>query len=484
MVVLTDVLPGFQLDQDAAIGLNGHPDEPQTTALSALVTRRDGVWIGRPQAHPPANDQFETLGIDLGADLDGYLAQSDSTIWPLFHDLARPASHAKAWRVSYRRANQEYARVTAQRAAIGATVWVHDYHLQLVPAMLRELRPDVRIAFYLTTMFPSADLIRHTPMHRELVIGLLGADLVGFQSASAAENFLRLKDDPEYVEPALREGGGRRSNEVAVGVYPTSVDTAAIDAAAARPYVRRRSAEIRASLGNPSVLVLSIDPPTEAAGIDHRLRALGRLLAAGTLRPDDLGIIQFVTDQETATSEDVSSDVAREVARINGQYATVGRPCVHFVRESPNLEERVALYLAANVFIASPLRAGATINGLEFAATGSRNSALVLSEFSGTATVLPEAFQINPYDEDQFCTGIVAAITARPDERRQRLAAMRTYLSSYDTHAWLRLFLNGLHEGPDARPAEASDENPQSRRNRRPVPRHARPRTTRTSGRR
>jgi len=448
-VVLSDLLPGRRDGSDATIGVNGVVDDPVTAALATATGRLGGVWIGRTQDPPSGRSHPSLRGLDLDpGDADGYARHANSTIWPLYHDLVRPAEHDPRWREAYRAVNHAFAAAAAQEAAIGASVWVHDYHLHLVPSMLRRLRPDLRIGFYLSTMFPPADILQQTPMHRDMLAGLLGADVVGFQAANAAENFLRLSEtlpqDTTAVVGSLRP-------PVDVGVYPTSVDARVIEQLARRPEVVRRAAAIRDSLGSPPVVVLSIDAATEAAGIERRLRVIHDLFDSGELHPEDVVVVQVVTDApagvapDTDAAPDVAEAIAQEAARINGRFASIGRACVHYVRDSPDLYERVALYLAADVLVATPLREGATLPALEFVAVGARDSSLVLSEFSGTAVVLPEAFLVNPYDEDRLRRSLLAAITAGPTERERRMSAMRAYVHSYDTHAWARLFLLALH---------------------------------------
>src|SRR5690606_34271583 len=177
-------------------------------------------------------------------------------------------------------------------------------------------------------------------------------------------------------------------------------------------------------------VVLSIDAATEAAGIERRLRVIHDLFDSGELHPEDVVVVQVVTDApagvapDTDAAPDVAEAIAQEAARINGRFASIGRACVHYVRDSPDLYERVALYLAADVLVATPLREGATLPALEFVAVGARDSSLVLSEFSGTAVVLPEAFLLNPYDEDRLRRSLLAAITPGPTERERRMSAM------------------------------------------------------------
>lgn len=447
-VVLSDLLPGRRAESDATIGVNGVVDDPVTTALAAATGRLGGVWIGRPQDPTPERSQPSLRGLDLDPGVaDGYARHANSTIWPLYHDLVRPAEHDPRWREAYRAVNYAFAAAAAREAAVGASVWVHDYHLHLVPSMLRRLRPDLRIGFYLSTMFPPADILQQTPMHRDMLAGLLGADVIGFQAANAAENFLRLSETLPQDTAAMV---GSLPPPVDVGVYPTSVDARVIEQLARRPDVVRRAAAIRDSLGSPPVVVLSIDAATEAAGIERRLRVIHDLFDSGELHPEDVVVVQVVTDApagvapDSDATPDVAEAIAQEAARINGRFASIGRACVHYVRDSPDLDDRVALYLAADVLVATPLREGATLPALEFVAVGARDSSLVLSEFSGTAVVLPEAFLVNPYDEDRLRRSLLAAITAGPTERERRMSAMRNYVHSYDTHAWARLFLLAL----------------------------------------
>ena len=450
LVIVSDLLPGWSRAQPT-IGIDGLPDDPATTALTAIIHRNGGMWVGR---HPEHTEQpwspQRTVRLDPTV-LGGYRSHARHTIWPVYHSLVRPAEHDQTWRELFQRANDRFARAAATLAAPGGSVWVLDYHLQLVPGLLRRLRPDLRIGFYLTTTFPPGDLMRQVPTHHEILAGLLGAGRNRFPCATAAENLLQLRADTSAVDHAGSRF--RAARETEVGVYPLSVDTASITDLTGMPTVAQRSAEIRSSLGRQATVLLSIDAPGDAAGVLARLRALRAMLTDRTVDPDDVAVIQVMTDGEQPGAGDTMGAIAREVARINGQFATIGHPCVHFTHNSPSLAERVALYQTADVFMATPLRAGASPWALEYVAAARPAGALVLSEFSGTAGVLPEAFLVNPYDRGEICRGLTAALAASPQERAQRLDVMRSYVESYDIHAWARLFHGALRGG---RPAAAA----------------------------
>ena len=163
-----------------------------------------------------------------------YEGQSNATIWPLYHDAVETPVYKRRWREAYRLVNARFAEAAAEVAAEGATVWVQDYQLQLVPAMLRELRPDLRIGFFLHIPFPPIELFMQMPFRAEILRGLLGADLVGFQQRLAAQNFVRLARHLLGLryEGQMIQVDGR---QVKAGAFPISIDIAGDGAAGRRP---------------------------------------------------------------------------------------------------------------------------------------------------------------------------------------------------------------------------------------------------------
>ncbi|HEX6872628.1 MAG TPA: trehalose-6-phosphate synthase [Micromonosporaceae bacterium] len=457
LVLLTDVLPAVDPDHGATHGLHPLLDDPATGALAQVVRERQGVWIGRRQAIGPWPREIQCRELELDAgDVHSYDAgHAQQTIWPLYHDLVRPAVHERAWRSAYRRVNKAYASAAARAAAPGATVWVHDFHLQLVPWYLRRLRPDLRIGFFLHTSFPAATLLEHMPMHEEIVRGLLGADVVGFQSAPAAENFLRLTHDLPATGD-LSTTDEPAATEALAGVYPLSVDAGAIAALAARADIAERAAALRRQLGRPALIILSLDSADESYGIERRLRAIGALYRNRVLQPDQVALIQLVSPSRSSPPDlgGLTGAIAREAARINGEFASVGRPCLHYVVDTPTLADRVALYRAADILLATPLREGASVPAMEFVAAARPDSAVVLSQFTGSSALLAEAFLANPYDDDELRTAVSAALVADAGERARRLRSMREFVRGYDNHAWANVFLSALgaeHRLPEHR---------------------------------
>ncbi len=354
-----------------------------------------------------------------------------ATTWPLYHDLG-PGRYEPAWRLAFRSVNTAYADAAAIEAAPGATVWVYGHTLQLVPAILRRRRPDLRIGMYLPTHFPAGDTLRVMPMHREVMRGLLGADLIGFQTATAAENFLRRSQDVTDRPPS-------------VGVFPTAGQTPAIAALAETPAVITAARDLRNRLGDPRAVILSINPPEPSQGVQERLLALDAAFADGRLDPTTTVVIQIVLGRSADPA--IADGIAAAAARVNGQHASVGRPVVHYTVDTPSLPERVAYYRTADVMLATPLREGATTTALEFVAAAKDGSALVLSELSGTASVLPDAYLVNPHDADGVQAGLTAALAGGP-QRQERFDRMRAYVTSYHTYTWAESFLRTLRATP------------------------------------
>ncbi len=250
-----------------------------------MLVRERGTWIGWAGGTGDAPEPFELEGINIhpvplsAVELERYYeGQSNATIWPLYHDAVETPAYKRSWRETYRIVNQRFAQAAAEVAAEGAVVWVQDYQLQLVPAMLRELRPDLKIGFFLHIPFPPIELFMQMPFRTEILRGLLGADLIGFQQRLAAQNFIRLARHLLGLryEGQMIQVDGR---QVKAGAFPISIDTAQMEQLAADPAIQARAKEIRGELGNPK----NDHPGCGPAGLHqgHRAAAEGLPGTAG-----------------------------------------------------------------------------------------------------------------------------------------------------------------------------------------------------------
>jgi trehalose 6-phosphate synthase len=434
------------------------------TALEPLLRRRRGAWIGWPgivdaDEDPIVAEDLRLHPVRLSADdvAQYYEGFSNATLWPLYHDVIVKPIYHRQWWDRYAEVNYRFAEATSRAAARGATVWVQDYQLQLVPKMLRELRPDLTIGFFLHIPFPPVELFMQLPWRTEIIEGLLGADLVGFHLPGGAQNFVFLSRRLVGANTSRGAVGVRSrfgevdlgSRTVRAGAFPISIDSAELDQKARDRSVRRRAREIRAELGNPRKVLLGVDRLDYTKGIDVRLKAFNELLAEGRAKREDTVLVQLATPsrERVESYQILRSDIERQVGHINGEYGEVGHPVVHYIHRPVPREELVAFFVAADVMLVTPLRDGMNLVAKEYVACRSDlGGALVLSEFTGAAAELHQAYLVNPHDTERVKDAIEAALNQPVEEGRRRMRALRRQVLTHDVDRWARSFLDALAE--------------------------------------
>ena len=432
------------------------------TALEPLLRRRRGAWVGWPGAvdgdeEPIVQEGLRLQPVRLSAEdvAEYYEGFSNATLWPLYHDVIVKPIYQRDWWDRYVDVNRRFAEATSRTAAPGGTVWVQDYQLQLVPKMLRTLRPDLTIGFFLHIPFPPVELFMQLPWRTEIIEGLLGADLVGFHLAGGAQNFLILSRRLVGANTSRGSVGVRsrfgevelESHTVRVGAFPISIDSGALDRAARARNVRRRAQEIRAELGNPRKVLLGVDRLDYTKGIDVRLGAFSELLAEGRAKRDDTVLIQLATPsrERVESYQILRNDIERQVGHINGEYAEVGHPVVHYLHRPVPRDELIAFFVAADVMLVTPLRDGMNLVAKEYVACRSDlGGALVLSEFTGAAAELRQAYLVNPHDLEGVKDAIEAALNQSVEEGRRRMRSLRRQVLAHDVDRWARSFLDAL----------------------------------------
>ena len=477
LVVAANRLPVDRVvDADGVSGWQRSPGG-LVTAMEPVMAGRDAAWVGWAGEPGPAPEPFREKGVYLHpvglspTDIQEYYEGfSNDTLWPIFHDVIVPASFHRDWWNTYRTVNDRFAQAVVEVAAPGATVWVHDYQLQLVPAMVRAIRPDVRIGWFNHIPFPPVELFSQLPWRRALLEGLLGADFLGFQRAADAENFLRAcrrllsmstKADTVTFIPPGDAPSARRT--VRASAVPISVDFRGLDALARTPEVVSRAAEIRASLGDPRILMLGIDRLDYTKGIRHRLKAYEELLADKAIAPPDVTLMQVATPSRERVDayRHLREEIERTVGAINGEYSDIGSPAVYYLYQTYPKSEMAAMFLAADVMLVTPLRDGMNLIAKEYVASRhDLGGALVLSEFTGAWDELHQAFICNPHDIEGVKQTIMRAITAPEDERRRRMRALRKRVADHDVQRWASFFLESLASAPARphRPTRASEK--------------------------
>jgi trehalose 6-phosphate synthase len=428
------------------------------SALHAILQQTPATWVGWAGGigAAPVLPDIGSLRIRPVAlseeELRGYYEGfANSTLWPLYHDAVEQPVFERGWWETYKAVNLQFAEAAAEVAEPGAAIWVQDYHLQLVPQMLRELRPDVLIGFFLHVPFPPPELFMQLPRRVELLRGMLGADLVGFQRPQAAHNVAQLAAKLLGAHVSADDQIIVDGRAVRTGAFPVSIDVAEMQALAARPDVVSHAKQLRHDLGQPRRVLLSVDRLDYTKGIEHRLTAYSELLRDGRVKVRDTVVVQVaVPSRERVDSyKGLRDRIEGEVGRINGEYGRVGEPAIHYLNQPFDRADLAALYQTADVMVVTPLRDGMNLVAKEYVAAREDGSgALVLSEFAGAAAELDDAFLVNPHDVDGLKETLLRAMDAEPQDLAARMGAMRTHLRTHDILAWARAYLGTLdHTG-------------------------------------
>ncbi len=426
--------------------------------LDAFYRDHEGRWVGWPGELPESarrsverrlRTEFRCHPVFLSRDLVRryYTGFSNRTVWPLFHSFPTYARYDPDDWEGYRRANRAFAERAAALAKPDEVVWVHDYHLMLVPKYLREKAPGTKIGFFLHIPFPPYGDLRQLPWCREFVEALLGADLIGFHTFDDAHAFLTcvrriLGLDNELGQLVV----GRRV--VQVDVFPMGVDFRRIATAVQGEAMPARVARLRDGLGG-SKLVFCLSRLDYTKGIPQALRGIATLLET---KPEWRG--RFVYQLVVVPSREIVDrygDEKREIDRlcgeVNSRYGAFDWTPVRYIYRYLDFEELVALYRASDVALITPLRDGMNLVAKEYlAAKDDLHGALVLSEMAGAARELHEALVVNPNSATDVADALRRALEMPEAEQVRRNRLMRARLEQYDVQRWAGHFLERLDE--------------------------------------
>jgi trehalose 6-phosphate synthase len=415
------------------------------SALTPILQNTKGMWIGWSGVSDREFEPFDYSGI---RQVPIYLSQEEyehfyvgfcnGTLWPLYHDAVREPQFHRHWWHPYREVNLKFAETAAKTIDSDDVAWVQDYQLQLVPRMLREMRQVHRIGFYLHIPFPPVELFAKMPWRQEVLEGLLGADVLAFQSRSSRRNF-----SVAARELTDAKGSTRRleweDREVILQVAPIGIDTSVFKEHASSEVTLATAELIRSRLGDPSVVILGVDRLDYTKGIDLRMRALKTLLDRREDLAGDVVFVQIAVPSRQDVSEyrRIRRDIEGLVGRINGDLAQVGRPPIHYLYRSVPFDELIAYYRAADIMLVTPLRDGMNLVSKEYVATRFDNTgSLILSEFAGAAEQMTKALLVNPYDLNGLADTLERAITLDKDEQEARMKSLRRSVGSHDVFWW------------------------------------------------
>ena len=468
------------------------PNGIMPSLLSLFADGRTGSWVAwslqdsrSPEGFEdhllPDEEAFPNLllsRIPLTArDVQGfYKSFSKEAFWPTIHTfIERAVFNHDDW-AHYVEVNRLFAERTAAEADEGAVVWIHDYNLWMVPAHLRKLRPDLRIAFFHHTYFPSSEIFNVIPWRRQIVGSLLQCDYVGFHIPRHLENFVDVVRSNFPVEILSREACAPRfltfgcalgldemttamrvadDHVLHMGAHPIGVAVDKIAGILETDTFKNSLAALRDELKGKRV-VLSIERLDYTKGPLGKLEAFEKLLADN---PELHGKVTFVNVVTPAAKgmkiyEQIQHDIENAVGRINGRFANLEWTPIRFFFRSMPFEEVLAHYAVADVGWIAPMRDGLNLVAKEYAAVQGLTQGkgvLVLSEFAGAAVELQGAISTNPYDTVDMAAQLYRALTLGDAEKRDRIAQMSEVVSNYDLHTWGDGFINAVKEAAKER---------------------------------
>ncbi len=429
------------------------------TGLGSIYRKGNNVWLGWPGlSFKKDSDKTEVtqklksenmFPVFLTAEeiklyYEGF---SNETLWPTFHYFNQYAIYKKSLWEAYEKVNKKFCEALMEIAEPEDTIWVHDYQLLLLPGLIRQQMPNVSVGFFLHIPFPSYEVFRLLPWRKELIDGMLGADLVGFHTYDDMRHFLSAVSRISYL--SNKRGQLTKGNRVIqVDSFPMGIDYDKYANSAASPETIKREVRFRASLGDQK-LILSIDRLDYSKGIPARLGIFDIFLQNFPKYQKRVSLILIVVPSRDKVEKykELKREVDLLVGRINGRYGTMNWTPIHYFYRSFPLEDLSAFYRMADVAMVTPMRDGMNLVCKEFVASKlDKKGVLVLSEMAGSSKELSDAIIINPNDKTQVVDALHQALTMPEEEQSLHMDTMQATLKRYNIHHWVKMFLDRLED--------------------------------------
>ena len=431
------------------------------SAMRPILKDREGLWIGWPGEGPRTPDPerdalmadwperygYVTVDLPPAVARKFYEGYANQTLWPLFHQFTTWFDYeAEGW-AAYVAANRRFRDVVLEHYRPGDRIWIHDYHLMLLPRMLRDVEPEVNCGFFLHIPFPAPEVFRALPHRDEILQGLLGADLTCFQTHNDLQHFrtslTRVLGVQSRMDRVVGRGYATRLDALPIGIAPGEF-TAVLEH---DEEARDTLASLRTRfLGNR--ILLAMDRLDYTKGIPRRLLAYRQLLARAPQLRGKVVLIQVAVPsrERIAHYQELRHQVSRLVGEVNGEFSTPDWAPVLYMRRALTRGALVALLPRGRRGLVTPLRDGMNLVAKEYVACqrGRRRRARALSEFAGAAAEMGEAFLVNPYDEERTAAVLERVLEMPESERRERMAMLHERVVRNDVFAWSERFLREL----------------------------------------
>jgi len=428
-----------------------------TTALLPVLEEQGGVWVGmgenpeRPERQPfPAkNPNFLVRRVPLSQDeLDGYYyGMANRVLWPVSHYLIQHLELNETFIETYRHVNRRFADAVLEETEEGGDemIWIQDYHQMLSPGRIREKRPEATIGQFWHIPWPAMEIFRILPWSRELLRGMLGCDLIGFHVEEYVDNFLESVEtllDAEVDGNVVRYQG----HETRAQAHPIGIEVNRFEEMADDESIGQEAEKFRERMGADNI-VIGIDRLDYTKGIHSRMLAFEEFLEENPAYHGNVSFFQIATPSRTELEsyQKIRREVDEVVGRINGRFARDSWVPVNYRYRTYTQYELCAFYRAADAALITPLRDGMNVVTQEFI-TASQDGVLILSELTGAAYLLPEALQVNPYDQSGLARAIKEALEMPADEKTERLGGLKDTVRDLDVHNWADGFLDVLQQ--------------------------------------
>jgi trehalose 6-phosphate synthase/phosphatase len=427
------------------------------TGLKSVIGDCDNIWIGwagaviTPEMERVATTELQQQNLypvfltrdEINNFYEGF---SNETLWPLFHYFPSYSVYNQEYWKSYVEVNQKYTDEILKVATVNDIIWVHDYQLMLVPEMLRKALPGVTIGYFQHIPFPSYDIFQSLPWKRELVSGLLGSDIVGFQTVNDKRHFIETAE--RVLQISAQDNTFTIDSRLSVvGAFPISIDYKKYSDLALHPSTVKGVQKIKKCVN--SRIAISIDRLDYSKGILHRLKAFELFLEQHPECHEEITLVHLIVpSRDTVCSyKHLKEEMNKLISDINGKYSTLSwQPIRHFYRSFPP-HMLSALYRSADMALVTPLRDGMNLVCKEFIAScAEMDSVLILSETAGAALELTDALLVNPNDTEAFANKIYEGLNMKSEERRHRIASMQEKIRKADIFSWMKEYINKLNE--------------------------------------
>lgn len=432
------------------------------TGMSGLTKIMDCVWLGfsgqpfdvletadREIISEKLKTEFHSYPVELNTQdiklyYDGF---SNKTIWPLFHYFPVYTNYDKITWESYQLVNEKFLKKLMEIIEPDDMVWIHDYQLMLLPQLIRKFNQSVRIGFFLHIPFPSYEIFRLLPWRKEILEGILGADLIGFHTYSYTWHFLYtvqriLGCENKFGYLTI---GNRMINTDA---FPMGIDYEKYADSLNRPQTKQEIQRIQKNVAFRKV-ILSIDRLDYTKGIIERLEAFDLFLEKNPQWREKVVLIMVAVPSRTKvdTYDKLKSRVDSLIGRINGKYDTIGWSPVRYIYRSLNFSTLTALYSMADVALITPLRDGMNLVAKEYiAARAKKNGVLILSEMAGVAEELGEALIVNPFNREEMAEVLRKSLSMPNQEQVERMTLMQERIKRKNVFKWANDFILKLQE--------------------------------------